>query len=161
MINCPCNPDQQYVDCCGPYLSGAVLPPTAEALMRSRYSAYVLGKFDYLLDTWHPDQRDASVDFGVKDGIRWQGLEILAVEKGAPNDQDGTVEFKVLYHGGGLRRILHEKSYFQQQDGKWFYVNGDIMSSPPVRSLHKVGRNEPCFCGSGRKYKKCCWEKDR
>jgi SEC-C motif-containing protein len=159
MTTCPCNPSNSYLDCCAPYLSGEKLPPTAEALMRSRYSAYVLGEFEYLLDTWHPDQREAGVDFGARKGIRWHGLEILAVEDGRQSDTEGMVEFKVRYQSGGLARILHEKSRFTRVEEKWFYVDGDLIPSPPVRSV-KVGRNESCPCGSGKKYKKCCWTKE-
>lgn len=126
--------------------------------MRSRYSAYVLGEFDYLLDTWHPDKREADVDFGFRDGLRWNGLEILAVNDGQQEDTAGLVEFKVHYQSNNLVRVLHEKSRFTKEEEKWFYVDGDIQPSPPVRSV-KVGRNEPCPCGSNKKYKKCCWAK--
>ncbi|MCF6291414.1 MAG: SEC-C domain-containing protein [Desulfobacterales bacterium] len=152
MNPCPCNPEKDFAECCYPYLSGAAPAPSAEALMRSRYSAYVNGEFNYLLDTWHPDNRDSAPDFAAQAGIRWQGLEIIAMQAGNPDDTEGMVEFKVKYEAGGRTNFLHEKSTFVKEKGKWFYVSGKTM---PCLST-KVGRNEPCPCGSGRKYKKCC-----
>ena len=151
MSTCPCDPAREFSECCGPYLSGDAPPPTAEALMRSRYSAYVRGDFPYLLATWHSSNRQ-KVDFGAQEGIRWTGLEILNTAAGGPEDQEGTVEFIVSYTQSGTARTMHEKSRFVQEDDRWFYVDGIIM---PQRSV-KVGRNEPCPCGSGKKFKKCC-----
>ncbi len=152
MNPCPCNPEKEFARCCSPYLAGTAHAATAEELMRSRYSAYVNGDFDYLLATWHPDNRDATPDFAAQAGIRWQGLEIIDVQAGGPDDTQGMVEFKVRYQDRGRTSFLHEKSKFVKQEGKWFYVSGRIM---PCRSA-RVGRNQPCPCGSGRKYKKCC-----
>jgi len=151
MPACPCDPARNFSECCGPYLNGEAPPPTAEALMRSRYSAYVRGEFAYLLATWHASNRQ-QVDFSAQEGIRWTGLEILNTAAGGPDDREGTVEFIVSYTQAGTDRTMYEKSRFVQEDGRWFYIDGIIM---PQRSA-KVGRNEPCPCGSGRKYKKCC-----
>ena len=151
MTLCSCNSQKEFSQCCGPYLAGTAKPPTAEALMRSRYSAYVHGNFSYLLDTWHASSR-TSADFGAMTGIRWNGLEIIAVEAGGPDEQEGMVEFKVYYQEAGAPLILHEKSRFIKEEDQWFYVNGTVQ---PKRSV-KIGRNDPCPCGSGKKYKKCC-----
>jgi SEC-C motif-containing protein len=123
--------------------------------MRSRYTAYVRGDFDYLLKTWHPEERDKHVDFGAQEGIRWQGLEIIDTENGDDTDTEGIVEFKVYFQRNELARVLHEKSRFIKEEDNWYYVDGDVLPTEPARSL-KVGRNKPCPCGSGKKYKKCC-----
>jgi len=116
--------------------------------MRSRYSAYVLKRSDYLAATWHPSTRPASLDVSADD-TQWQRLEIVATEKGGSGDNDGVVEFAAYYQGGQL----HERSRFLKEEGKWLYVDGDIL--PPVTET-KAGRNDPCPCGSGKKFKKCC-----
>ena len=152
MTSCPCNPDKELSECCGPFLAGDIKPLTAEALMRSRYTAYVNGEFNYLLNTWHESRREAAPDFGALAGIRWNGLEIIHSEAGGPEDREGTVEFKVQYQEAGTSHIMHEKSRFIREEDQWFYLDGKIM---PLRSS-KTGRNEPCPCGSGKKYKKCC-----
>lgn len=121
---------------------------TAEALMRSRYSAFVLKLSDYLSATWHPSTRPDSLDIGNDDTV-WQRLVIVSTEKGSEADRDGVVEFAAFYSGGQL----HERSRFVKEDGRWFYVEGDIL---PLIASEKVGRNDPCPCGSGKKYKKCC-----
>lgn len=156
MATCPCNPEKNFDDCCGPYLSGAATAPTAEALMRSRYSAYVRGNFSYLTNTWHPSSRGSAPDFGAMAGIRWTGLQIVQIEFGGQDDREGMVEFIVSYQKSGKELFLHEKSRFSRENGCWFYVDGDFVRQQPARTT-KIGRNEPCPCGSGRKYKKCCW----
>ncbi len=116
--------------------------------MRSRYSAYVLKNADYLAATWHPSTRPASLDLNG-DATPWQRLRIVATEQGRRGDEAGMVEFIAFYEGGEL----HERSRFVREEGQWFYVDGEI--SPPVGQV-KTGRNDPCPCGSGKKFKKCC-----
>jgi len=116
--------------------------------MRSRYSAYVLKESDYLRDTWHPSTRPAVLDIS-SDDTRWQRLEIIATQGGAAGDAQGMVEFTAHYRGGQL----HERSRFVHDEGRWFYLSGEIL--PPLQEA-KPGRNTPCPCGSGKKYKRCC-----
>lgn len=148
MEKCPCGSGKAYRDCCAPLHHGEKSAASAEALMRSRYSAYVLKLSDYLAETWHSPTRPASLDIG-SDDTPWQRLTIIATDKGNESDSEGTVEFAAYYQGGQL----HERSRFVKEEGKWFYLDGEIL--PPVASA-KVGRNDPCPCGSGKKYKKCC-----
>jgi SEC-C motif domain protein len=110
--------------CCGPALSGAAAAVTAEALMRSRYSAYLIGNTDYLLSTWHPDTRPASLV--LDDAQRWIGLTIKSVTAGSERDTEGTVEFIARFkiHGRGHR--LHERSRFVREQGLWFYRDGRL-----------------------------------
>ncbi|WP_405926199.1 YchJ family protein [Streptomyces sp. NBC_00035] len=119
--SCPCGLPRTYEECCGRFHSGAAAAPTAEALMRSRYAAFVRQDEKYLLRTWHPRTRPASVDFDP--GMRWTGLEILETGDGSAFHSAGTVTFRASYRGGSL----HERSRFERVDGAWVYVDGDFI----------------------------------
>jgi SEC-C motif-containing protein len=159
MKQCPCGSGLDYSGCCEPYITGAKDAPTAEALMRSRYSAYAEHAVDYIVSTCDREGRDA-IDVrqtrNWSERSRWLGLKILEVDKGGPQDQEGIVEFEASYEQDGLRDIHHERAKFKKKDGKWFYEEGDIVPKTVVRTGPKVGRNDPCPCGSGKKYKHCC-----
>ena len=155
MKTCPCNPQKTFEECCGPYLNSKALPPTAEALMRSRYSAYVRKDHEYLLRTWHTSSRPTAESLDMPEDFNWTGLEILHTEAGGPGDENGTVEFVANYQTPAITNRLHEKSSFVREDGQWYYVDGKTLTDQPLRS-EKLGRNQPCHCGSGKKYKKCC-----
>jgi SEC-C motif-containing protein len=155
MTTCPCNPEKEFDQCCGPYLAGEKQAPTAEALMRSRFSAYAREDYGYVLRTCHRSTRPSEKDFEGNASVNWTALEILYTEAGGENNAEGMVEFIARYESSGQSFGLHEKSRFLKEDGQWFYLDGDIIKPPPVRS-EKIGRNEPCPCGSGKKYKKCC-----
>jgi SEC-C motif-containing protein len=158
MKSCPCGSGRPYAECCGPCITGAAPPSTAEALMRSRYSAYVEHAVDYIIDTC-VRKDDAGIDLKQtrdwSEKSRWLGLKIIAVEKGGPEDAEGTVEFEAVYERDGLRDIHHERAWFKKQEGRWLYDEGDVIPETVVRSGPKVGRNDPCPCGSGKKYKHC------
>lgn len=128
--------------------------------MRSRYSAYVERAIDYLGDTLHPAHRadwDREATRRWAEDAVWQGLEILAVEAGGVGDVTGVVEFVVRFSEAGAVREFHERGRFQHQAGCWYYVDGDVPKPVTQRNEGpKVGRNDPCPCGSGRKFKKCC-----
>ncbi|WP_078960512.1 MULTISPECIES: YchJ family protein [unclassified Streptomyces] len=117
---CPCGLAETYEKCCGRFLRGEATAPTAEALMRSRYSAFVKRDEPYLLRTWHPRTRPARVEFDP--GMRWTGLEILETGDGTAFHTIGTVTFRASYRGGCLR----ERSRFERVDGAWVYVDGDV-----------------------------------
>jgi len=120
--SCPCGLTAAYDACCGRSLSGASAAPTAEALMRSRYSAFVKRDEGYLLRTWHPRTRPERVEFDP--GMRWTGLEILGTEQGSAFHSAGTVTFRASYRGGSL----HERSRFERVDGAWVYVDGEFLA---------------------------------
>jgi len=148
---CPCGSGLAYEQCCGRYHHGAAAP-TAETLMRSRYSAYVLNLIDYLQTTWHPSTRPATLDFD-KDAPHWCGLEILAHKGGSVTEEQGEVEFVAHWvTDDGKRGALHELSRFVHEHGQWYYLDGELIPTP----TRKIGRNEPCPCGSGKKFKQCC-----
>jgi len=98
-------------------------PRTAEELMRSRFEAFRRGDTAWLLRTWHPSTRPSALD--LTDNPRWRGLQIVDVAEGAEGDDTGTVEFRATYlaPGGGVE-VLHERSRFVREDGRWFYVDG-------------------------------------
>ncbi|QDQ29223.1 hypothetical protein FNU76_05100 [Chitinimonas arctica] len=98
--------------------------PTPEALMRSRYAAYVLKKADYLLYSWHPDTRPAELDL-KDDNVKWAGLQIISTELG-PDGIEGTVEFVAKYKVGGRAAKIAEKSHFVRQGARWYYVDGEV-----------------------------------
>ncbi|MFE7899884.1 YchJ family protein [Streptomyces sp. NPDC057424] len=118
--SCPCGLPHAYEACCGRFHSGAAAAPTAEALMRSRYCAFVRGDAGYLLRTWHPRTRPARLE--LDPGMRWIGLEILGTSEGSAFHSTGTVEFRASHRGGSL----HERSRFERVDGAWVYVDGDF-----------------------------------
>ena len=122
---CPCNPAAEYAVCCQPLHEGRAPAPTAEALMRSRYSAYVLGLRDYLLASWHPDSRPVALDLDDTPGTRWLGLEVKRhVDAG---DGTAVVEFVARYKVGGAPAVcMHEVSRFRRVDGRWLYLDGEF-----------------------------------
>ncbi|MET9684371.1 YchJ family protein [Streptomyces coeruleorubidus] len=118
--SCPCGLSQAYEACCGRYHSSAAAAPTAEALMRSRYCAFVKGDVAYLLRTWHPRTRPGTLELDPR--MRWTGLEILDTSDGSAFHSTGIVEFRASYRGGSL----HERSRFERVDGAWVYVDGEF-----------------------------------
>ncbi len=151
---CPCDSGEPYGSCCEPlHLSSAAT--TAEHLMRSRYSAFCLGKIEYLLATLHPSQRqpnDRANLIQTLSRTHWVRLQILATNRGAADDDSGQVEFVATYHEDGTARQLHERSCFVKENGRWFYSSGEYENLVPPP---KPGRNDRCWCGTGKKYKKC------
>lgn len=122
---CPCLSGLPYGECCGPLHRGVRAAGTAEALMRSRYSAFAVLDVDYLLASWHASTRPPSLSLDADQ--RWLRLKILAVDGGGPFDSVGTVEFVAGYRpGGGERGSLREVSRFVREDGQWFYVDGEV-----------------------------------
>ncbi|MEV8170988.1 YchJ family metal-binding protein [Microbacterium sp. NPDC077486] len=120
---CPCASGDIFAACCGPLLDGAPAP-TAERLMRSRYTAFVREDAPYLLRTWHPDTRPETI--GFETDLEWRRLVIVDRVAGGPFDTVGVVEFEALWRQGGTRGSLHERSRFVREDRTWFYVDGDI-----------------------------------
>lgn len=118
---CPCG-GINYAACCAP-LHGGTPAPTAEALMRSRYSAYVLGLAHYLLATWHPSTRPSELDL-TGDTTKWLGLEVRATA--VQDDCHATVDFVARYRVGGRGYRLAEHSRFVREEGRWLYVDGNI-----------------------------------
>lgn len=121
---CPCASGLPLARCCGRWHAGPehLQAPTAQALMRSRYSAFVLEDAAYLLATWHPDTRPAAIDF--EPGLRWLGLEVR--HHAMAGEHRAVVEFVARSKLGGRAHRLHETSRFVREDGRWFYVDGEV-----------------------------------
>lgn len=155
MSVCPCNSGRVLEDCCGPLLGGA-MASSPEALMRSRYSAYVTGNLDHVERTHAPEIRR---DFNRAEAerlaaeVEWLGLD---VRKATADGDRGTVEFAVRFRRQDQELTQYEVAEFRREDGQWLYAGGKTSANPPPRRVVKVGRNEPCPCGSGKKFKKCC-----
>ncbi|GJL79311.1 MAG: hypothetical protein NPINA01_23000 [Nitrospinaceae bacterium] len=168
MKECPCGSVFPFTDCCGPLIRGATVADTAEDLMRSRYTAYTLEDWDYITQTTLPDERESLPDLTeVNQGVQWEKLEIVGAKRGGAGDQEGEVSYVAYFTKDGGEEILQETSIFLKEAGKWYYSGKrskpktsmsqtNRPSKPFVRSAAKVGRNDPCTCGSGKKYKKCC-----
>ena len=119
---CFCGRPLAYDACCGALHAGQPAAD-AESLMRSRYSAYVLGLNGYLLATWHADTRPAALDLGADPAPKWLGLEVKAHTQ---TGDSATVEFVARYRVGGRAQRLHEVSRFLREDGRWYYLDGEI-----------------------------------
>ena len=170
MKDCPCGSNFPYTDCCGPLIRGTSFADTAEDLMRSRYTAFTQKNWEYLVLTSHPEEKKevARLESSLVDqGAEWKKLEIVGTRKGGREDNEGQVDFIAHYIKDGTPQTLRESSRFYKINGHWVYSRKDS-TLPPVpnasvkktktfiREEAKVGRNDPCPCGSGKKYKKCC-----
>jgi SEC-C motif-containing protein len=120
---CPCGTNLPYANCCGRYLEGNEIPSSAEALMRSRYTAYTLLREDYLLATWHVSTRPEKLELAAEAASKWLGLQVKRHEQ--QDDTHAVVEFVARYKVVGRAHRLHEASRFVREDGRWFYVDGD------------------------------------
>lgn len=129
-MRCPCSSGESLGNCCARYLGtedgvggSPAFPPTAEALMRSRFSAFALGDADYLLRTWHPDERPDSLE--LDSDQQWYLLEILGTTRGAPFDSDGVVSFRAHYRSAANRKLrdsFTETSSFAKVGQQWLYI---------------------------------------
>ncbi len=164
---CPCRSSDQnqkltLAECCGPYLDNKKKAPTAETLMRSRYSAYAMKNIDYV-DTTQINSQDEKFNkeeaLKWADSSEWMGLDILKTQKGGAEDKTGTVEFVAHYKDkeSGTELHHHETALFQKEAADWKFKEGHIHGGQPQKRLEpKIGRNDPCSCGSNKKFKKCC-----
>jgi SEC-C motif-containing protein len=158
MSACPCGSGRTFETCCGPIIAGSPAV-TAEALMRSRYTAYAQHAYDHLGRSLSAEQRK---DYSAEDAKRWSehsewlGLTILRTEQGGPADAEGVVEFSARYRTDGKDQEHVETARFTREEGNWVYAGQVVPESHTVRrETPKIGRNDPCPCGSGKKYKVC------
>ncbi|ELY5813596.1 YchJ family protein [Cronobacter turicensis] len=146
---CPCGSALEYSLCCQPYLSGNKSAALASQLMRSRYCAFVMKNAQYLIKTWHPaceaDRFRADIEAGFAH-TQWLGLTIFEEAPGH-TESEAYVSFVARFQENGKSGAIIERSRFLSEEGRWYYIDG-------VRPV--FGRNDPCPCGSGKKFKKCC-----
>ena len=158
MTSCPCGSTKTYSDCCEPIIKGTQPAETAEQLMRARYSAYTKTEMDFIFSSTHPDGREGYDHDGTRtwaENSEWLGLEIIDSKKGNKDDTTGEVEFIARFKENGALREHHENALFKKVEGIWHFSDGVMVKPKPI-TVTKVGRNDPCPCGSGQKYKKCC-----
>ncbi len=173
-MSCACGTSLSFQQCCEPFLKGTSLPETAEQLMRSRYTAFTLADMAYVEKTLAPESRkdfDAEETKKWAEQAKWKKLAILSTKKGKASDTEGMVEFSAFYEHEGDDLQHHEVAQFRKDKaGQWLFIDGDAHThaadediekahATPVtvkRTAEKIGRNDPCSCGSGKKYKKCC-----
>ena len=155
---CFCCSNKPYSECCEPKHTGATIAESAQALMRSRYSAYCLSNWAYILKTYSKKQRASLSEQALEvsaSGTKWLALSVFPPSAKAQQSSVTTeqVEFKAYYAVNHKPYLMHETSDFVMEDNEWRYTTG-IMHSDS--GLLKTGRNDPCFCGSGKKFKQCC-----
>lgn len=157
---CPCGSENAYSECCEPIIKNTRKAQTAIELMRARYSAYARVETDFLSTSLHPDRREKHDQQETRNWAaksQWDRLEILRTEEGGENDTKGLVEFIAYYSVKGERTRHHEVATFVKENDEWYFDDGEgVLPQQVVRSAPKVGRNDPCPCNSGKKYKKCC-----
>lgn len=130
-MNCPCGSGNSYATCCGAIIEGRQAAPTAERLMRSRYTAFTLANGDYLMKSWDPQTRDLEEQVSLEQwarSVNWIKLQIFNTEAGTEEDETGTVSFRAWYREKGKLRQIAEKSFFQKINGTWIYVEGTLLA---------------------------------
>jgi SEC-C motif-containing protein len=158
---CPCGSEKPISACCLPLLQGKDRARTAEELLRARYTAFTRGDVDFVLETHHSRTRGEVKRDEVEEwskGSEWLGLRILQKEAGGEGDEKGTITFHARYKAreGEKAQDHYEHAIFERENGAWRFLDAQgLKQGPIVRSEPKVGRNDPCPCGSGKKYKKC------
>lgn len=160
MNKCPCGSNLTYDECCDPIIQGKKAAATAEQLMRSRYSAYAKGEIQYIFASSYPDTLKEIDEKGTREwaaNCEWTNLKIIKTIDGDPQDNEGWVEFVASFKEKGINKEHHELSNFKKKDGVWYFVDGEgVAPKQFIRPTPKTGRNDPCPCGSGKKFKKCC-----
>ena len=150
-VICYCGSQKRYKECCYPFISGSLKPESPKQLMRSRYSAFCIKDVGYLISTHHPSKQEINereLLMQTMHGTQWLGLKVLKTDKSQINQGVGYVEFVAFYKNSKIEQ-LHENSKFIYENGQWYYLDGVILE--PL----KFARNELCWCGSLKKYKRC------
>jgi SEC-C motif-containing protein len=154
---CPCGSGAAFTDCCEPVINGTRESETAEELMRARYSAFVTGAIDFIVSSTHSrtiKEVDRAFIREWSESSTWRGLNIIETKQ--VNENKAYVSFEAQFTQNGRDESHREKSLFEREDGHWRFVTGDELKNPTVRyETPRPGRNDPCPCGSGKKYKKC------
>lgn len=157
---CTCGNAAAFEACCEPIIAGKRPAATAEQLMRARYSAYAKGEIDFLFESLASSERKGFDREGAEQwskAAEWLGLEVKRTEQGSANDTTGVVEFVARYRVQEKTIEHHEIATFTKEDGKWHFLDGQTPKPQPFRrTAPKIGPNDPCQCGSGKKHKKCC-----
>jgi SEC-C motif-containing protein len=152
---CPCGSGQLFEACCEPLLAGRQQAATAEQLMRARFTAHVAHDFKFIHDTHRPSAGKPYVAEEGEPTMTWTRLVVHAHET-TPNPDKAYVDFSAYGTEEGVEKVLQEKAEFLRVDGTWLYNREARLGPAPYHAAPKTGRNDPCPCGSGKKYKHCC-----
>jgi len=158
MSDCACGSGTEFDSCCAPFLAGDAKPETAEQLLRSRYTSFTRKETEYVLKTTHPDQvknLDTEAVAAWAETAIWKALEIYKIEKGTKDDDEAWIDFIARYDEDGEEVEHSERAHFVKHEGAWVFDH-QRSGTPQLLAANKVGRNDPCPCSSGKKYKKCC-----
>lgn len=147
---CYCCSGKAFTECCEPYLSLAKSATDCESLMRSRYSAYCLADTTYLVSTLHPSQRHAGIAEDITEFAKEAHFCHLTIHSTMQTAEQGQVNFAAYFLHQQKLDVIKEVSDFVY-DGRWYYTSGQLQKSEP----QKIGRNDTCPCGSGKKFKQC------
>ena len=156
MPTCPCGSEKLFSGCCERFITGQAFPTTPEELMRSRYTAYTVANVDYIQQTMKSPAADNFDSIAAREWaarVQWLKLEVL---NASADGDKGIVEFIAHFSDANKKHILHEISVFHRENNRWFYVDGNAPRILTPFATTRVGRNDACLCGSGKKYKKCC-----
>ena len=154
--NCPCGSGKLFESCCEPVLTGQQVAASAELVMRARFTAHVAHNFRFLHDTHRPTAGTPYVEEEGVPSMTWTKLVVHSHEIGRDQDQ-AFVDFSAYGTEEGVEKVLHEKAEFIRTGGAWLYNREARLGPAPYKSATpKVGRNDPCPCGSGKKFKHCC-----
>ena len=152
---CPCGSGKNFEDCCGPAIDGSRPATTAEQLMRSRFTAHVVRDHAYLHRTYQATAQQPYVEELDSSPINWTRLVVHSHEA-EPKPGVSYVEFSAYFQEEDGEHVMQEKAEFHRSNGTWLYTRALRNGPAPVKVAPKVGRNDPCPCGSGKKYKHCC-----
>jgi SEC-C motif-containing protein len=153
---CPCGTGQLFEVCCEPILNRTQSAATAERLMRARFTAHVAHDFKFLHDSYRATAGKPYVAEAGEPSVTWTKLVVHSHETGEQPDK-AFVDFSAYGTEEGTEKVLHEKGEFLRINGAWLYNREARLGPAPYKSATpKVGRNDPCPCGSGKKYKQCC-----
>jgi SEC-C motif-containing protein len=157
---CPCGSGQLFEACCEPIHAGTKAAANAEQLMRARFTAHVVHNFKFLHDSYRATAGKPYVAEEGEPAMTWTRLEVHGHEVVADHPDKAYVDFSAYGTEEGVEKVLHEKAEFLRINGAWLYNREARLGPAPIRSsAPKVGRNDPCPCGSGKKYKHCCLAK--
>ncbi len=156
---CPCGSGKAFAECCEPILAGTRMAADAEQLMRARFTAHAVKDFGFVHRTYRPTSKQPYVPLPDGQATDWTRLVVHRHAPGKTPDV-ATVEFSAYWKEAGAEHALHEKAEFILENGEWIYTRPLREGPAPVRNeAPKTGRNDPCPCGSGKKYKHCCLAK--
>ncbi|WP_413111362.1 YchJ family metal-binding protein [Thaumasiovibrio sp. DFM-14] len=154
MTLCPCGSGLDYSACCQPIIQNPRKAECPEQLMRSRYTAHVVNNANYVVSTYHPSCHAEQFADAIADSVASQWVALQIIEAPTAESNEGFVHFVATYIENNQLHFLEEHSRFLKEADQWFYVDGQYPAQP--RQSMAIGRNDPCPCLSGKKYKKCC-----